>query len=34
VIVLLNPDNSKRALPDTLRETFISRDSTVQVYSV
>ncbi|WP_245541033.1 acyl-CoA thioesterase [Octadecabacter antarcticus] len=30
VIVLLNADNSKRALPDALRQTFITRDGAVQ----
>lgn len=30
VIVSLNQDNSKRPLSDTLRETFVTRDGTVQ----
>lgn len=30
VIVNLNDDNSKRPLPDTLRETFLTRDGAVQ----
>jgi acyl-CoA thioester hydrolase len=30
VIVLLNADNSKRPLPDALRQTFITRDGAVQ----
>jgi acyl-CoA thioester hydrolase len=30
VIVLLNADNSKRALPDALRQTLITRDGAVQ----
>jgi acyl-CoA thioester hydrolase len=30
VIVLLNADNSKRVLPDALRQTFITRDGAVQ----
>ncbi len=29
VIVLLNADNSKRPLPDALRQTFITRDGAV-----
>ena len=31
VVVLLNQDNSKRALPDALRDTLISRDGAVQL---
>lgn len=30
VIVMLNPDNTKRALPDALRQRFIDRDGAVQ----
>ncbi len=31
VIVMLNADNSKRSLPDALRQRFIDRDGAVQV---